>query len=326
MNEGNQTAVTEFILLGLWDLPELQGVFFGFFVVLYSITVLGNLIIMVIIKVDPCLHTPMYYFLINLAGLEICYISVTVPQMLANILAERKIISFTACIAQLYFFGSFGSTECFLLAIMAYDRYLAICYPLHYGMLMNARVCTNLIVCSWLGGFSSTLLSILLISRLCFCGPNKIKHYFCDIAPLLRLACSDTSFTETVIFLLASAILLMCCLLTVLSYVKIIATIVRIPSSLGREKAFSTCASHITVVLVYYGTMIFVYVRPTTASAFDFNKVASVLYTMVTPLINPFIYTLRNKDVKRSLRRNADRAVFLLETTVFFGANKTREN
>ncbi|XP_030042465.1 olfactory receptor 11L1-like [Microcaecilia unicolor] len=314
MDRGNHTSVTEFILLGLWDLPELQGVFFGLFVVVYSITVLGNLIIMVLIMVDPCFHIPMYYFLSNLAGLEICYITVTVPQMLVNFLVERKIISFSACIAQLYFFGSFGSTECFLLAIMAYDRYLAICSPLHYNMLMNGKICTKLVLCSWLVGFSSTLLSIMLISSLYFCGPNRIKHYFCDIAPLLKLACSDTSFTETVIFLLASAILLMCCFLTVLSYIKIIATIVKIPSSLGREKAFSTCASHISVVLVYYGTMICVYVRPTATSVFDVSKVASVLYTVVTPLVNPFIYTLRNKDVKRSIRRHANRAVALLET------------
>nr|XP_033779119.1 olfactory receptor 6N1-like [Geotrypetes seraphini] len=313
MDRRNHSSVTEFILLGLWDFPQLQGVFFGLFAVFYGITVLGNLIIMIIIMVDSCLHTPMYYFLFNLAGLEICYITVTVPKMLVNFLVEKKTIYFSACITQLYFFGSFGSIECFLLAIMAYDRYLAICSPLHYAMLMNGKVCTKFLLCSWLVGLSTTLLSIILISRLNFCGPNEIKHYFCDIAPLLRLACSDTSLTETVIFFLASAILLMCCLLTVLSYIKIIATIMKIPSSLGREKAFSTCASHITVVLVYYGTMIFVYVRPTTTSVFDFSKVASVLYTIVTPLLNPFIYTLRNKDVKRSLRKLLNRAISLLE-------------
>ncbi|XP_030042463.1 olfactory receptor 6F1-like [Microcaecilia unicolor] len=305
MGSENQSTVTTFVLLGFSIYPELKSVLFLVFCLVYTLTIAGNITIIVIIKNDPHLHTPMYFFLTNLSLLEICYTSNIVPKMLSDILTENRSVSMLACITQLYFFGSLGSTECFLLGVMAYDRYLAICHPLRYRSLMNNKVCVHLAASSWLSGFLATLIAVSLISQLHFCGPNKIKHFFCDLQPVLKLSCSDTFITETIAGTFASIILLGSCLLTVGSYVQIISTILRIPSSEGRQKAFSTCISHLTVVIIFYGAMIFMYVKPTTANSFGFNKILALLYTVVTPLLNPFIYTLRNKDVKKALRKAA---------------------
>ncbi|XP_053555861.1 olfactory receptor 6B1-like [Bombina bombina] len=297
----NNTEVTVFILLQLWNSPDEQIIFVLTFILIYIITITGNLIIIVICSVEKTLCTPMYFFLNHLAALEICYISVTVPKMLFMSVLGDNTISPIACLTQLYFFGSLGSTECILLAIMAYDRYLAICKPLHYHIHMTSRLCNCLVGCCWSSGFISAMFSVYFISRLQFCGPNQIQHFFCDISPLLKLSCTDVHNTETLIFFLASVILMGSCLITLLSYFRILSTILSISSRTKTGKASSTFASHLTVVSVYYSTMIFVYVRPTTANASRFNKVLSILYTVLTPFLNPFIYTLRNKDAQRAI-------------------------
>uniref|UniRef100_A0A674HWY7 Olfactory receptor n=1 Tax=Terrapene triunguis TaxID=2587831 RepID=A0A674HWY7_9SAUR len=296
----NQTTLNEFTLLGLSNEPHLQIFLFLVFLAIYLITLLGNMMIMLVIWADHHLHTPMYFFLSNLSFLDICYSSVT---MLANLLVERKAITFAGCMAQLYCFVFLGATECFLLAVMAYDRYLAICYPLHYTVAMSDASCTRLAMVSWVTGIFTGLLPCLLISRLPFCGSNQIKHFFCDIPPLLKLSCSDTSTTEVVIFILSLLVLVSCLLLTLVSYLFIILTILKIPSSSGKRKTFSTCGSHLAVVAIYYGTMISMYVRPTSSLPSELNKIVSVFYTIITPLLNPIIYSLRNKDFRDALKK-----------------------
>ncbi|KAG8596507.1 hypothetical protein GDO81_001942 [Engystomops pustulosus] len=309
----NNTQVTVFVLLQLWDSPVGQVVSIISFTLIYALTISGNLIIIIICRVERTLHTPMYFFLSHLAALEMCYISVTLPKMLHASVTGNSTISFVACLTQLYFFGSLGSTECFLLAIMAYDRFVAVCKPLHYHSVMTAKFCRILVSCCWSSGFISTMSSILLISTLQFCGPNHIQHFFCDITPLLRLSCTNVHKTETLIFLLASVILVGSCLVTLLSYFRILTSVLAIASGTGRRKASSTFASHLTVVTIYYSTMIFVYVRPTTSGVSSFNKILSVLYTILTPLLNPFIYTLRNNEAQLALLKTKDRALLLIK-------------
>ncbi|XP_053307776.1 olfactory receptor 6F1-like, partial [Spea bombifrons] len=303
LRDMNETAITEFILLGFSGSKNLTLVLFTVFSLIYIVTVMGNIVIITIVYTDSHLHTPMYFFLTNLSFLEILYTSNIIPKMLLNIITENQTVSFTGCIVQLYFFGSLGSTECFLLGVMAYDRYVAICKPLHYSVLMSARSSMMMSCLSWTTGFIATFGAIILVSKLHFCGPNKIKHFFCDLLPVLKLSCQNAFTMETVAITLASAILLGSCFVTLASYVQIIVTILRIPSSKGRQRAFSTCAAHLTVVVVFYGAMISMYVSPITISSFNLNKVISLLYTVVTPFMNPFIYTLRNKDVKQALRK-----------------------
>uniref|UniRef100_A0A8C3TEQ4 Olfactory receptor n=1 Tax=Chelydra serpentina TaxID=8475 RepID=A0A8C3TEQ4_CHESE len=299
----NQTTVIHFILFGLSSDPKIQIFLFVLFLVIYLITLLGNMLIILVIKADPQLHTPMYFFLSNLSFLDISYTSTIMPKMLANLLVERKAISFAGCMVQLYCFVFLGATECFLLAVMAYDRYLAICYPLHYAVAMSDASCTRLAMGSWVTGIFTGLLPCLLISRLPFCGSNQIKHFFCDIPPLLKLSCSDTSTTEVVIFILSLLVLVSCLLLTLVSYLFIILTILKIPSSSGKRKTFSTCGSHLAIVAIYYGTMISMYVRPTSRLSSELNKIVSVFYTIITPLLNPVIYSLRNTDFKDALKK-----------------------
>ncbi|XP_068105458.1 olfactory receptor 6B1-like [Hyperolius riggenbachi] len=284
------------------------------FTLIYFLTLAGNLVILVICRFERTLHTPMYYFLSHLAVLEMCYISVTVPKMLHSSIVGESSISFVACLTQLYFFGSLGSTECFLLAIMAYDRFLAVCKPLHYHSLMTSRICHCLVSCCWSSGFISTMSSILFISTLQFCGPDHVQHFFCDITPLLKLSCTNVRHTELLIFLLASIILLGSCLVTFLSYFRILSTILAISSVKDRKKASSTFTSHLTVVTIYYSTMIFVYVRPTTDGDSGYNKILSVLYTILTPLLNPFIYTLRNKDAQLAVKKMKNKPMSLIRS------------
>ncbi|XP_007062207.2 olfactory receptor 11L1 [Chelonia mydas] len=299
----NSTTLVEFWLLGFHSLPGWQTLLFIVFLVIYILTITGNIVIISVVRLEPQLHSPMYSFLQNLSFLEICYTSTIMPKMLANLLVERKTISFAGCMAQLYCFVFLGATECFLLAVMAYDRYLAICYPLHYTVAMSDASGTRLAMGSWVTGIFTGLLPCLLISRLSFCGSNQIKHFFCDISPLLKLACSDTSTTEVVIFILSLLVLISCLLLTLVSYLFIILTILKIPSSSGKRKTFSTCGSHLAVVAIYYGTMIFMYVRPTSSLPSELNKIISVFYTIITPLLNPIIYSLRNKDFRDALKK-----------------------
>uniref|UniRef100_A0A8C3FQV3 Olfactory receptor n=1 Tax=Chrysemys picta bellii TaxID=8478 RepID=A0A8C3FQV3_CHRPI len=309
----NKTSVTAFILLGFGDLPELQTLLFLLFLVIYIVTMAGNILIIVLVVTDQHLHTPMYYFLGNLSCLETCCSSTIVPSVLASFLAEKGVtISFSGCVTQLYIFGSQAATESFLLTVMAYDRYLAICNPLRYTALMNARVCVELASCSWLGGFLFNPVIMAWIYRLHFCGPNEIDHFFCDFMPLVKLSCSDTHLITLAAFLLSAMATLIPFLLTLISYAFIITAVVKNPSSTGRRKAFSTCTSHLTVVSTFYGALAIVYVVPTANSAVNLNKTFSLLYSLVTPLLNPLVYSLRNKDVNDALRTMATRLIDFL--------------
>ncbi|XP_075866482.1 olfactory receptor 226-like [Microcebus murinus] len=303
MSNSSGNLVTEFVLLGFPELCHLRGLLFGLFFTIYVVTVLENLVIVGTIRASSQLHTPMYFFLANLSVLEILYTSVTVPKLLAGLLAQVSTISFPGCLTQLFLFLSLASSECFLLATMACDRYLAICRPLHYPAIMESRVCLHLALSAWLGGFLASFVSTALISRLTFCGPNVLNHFFCDISPLLRLSCSDTTAIEMLDFVAALAVLATSLLVTAASYARILATVLRIPSGAGRRKAFSTCASHLAVVAIFYTTTTFMYARPHAISSFDLNKLVSVVYSVVTPLLNPVIYCLRNRDIREALAK-----------------------
>uniref|UniRef100_A0A452I420 G-protein coupled receptors family 1 profile domain-containing protein n=1 Tax=Gopherus agassizii TaxID=38772 RepID=A0A452I420_9SAUR len=313
MSWNNQTYVTEFNLLGFGNLSELQILLFLLFLVIYIVTIGGNILIIVLVVVDRHLHTPMYFFLGNLSCLETCYSSTILPRMLVSLLTEDRTISVSGCITQFYFFVLFVRVECYLLALMSYDRYLAKCKPLHYTGLMKVRICLQLAVVCWMNGFIIVTIVICLMSQLHFCGPNKINHFLCDFTPMIKLSCSDTSLITLVTFILSFLGTLPPFLLTLMSYVFIISTILRIPSTIGRRKAFSTCSSHLIVVTIYYGTLIIVYILPDTDTLRDLNKVFSLFYTVLTPLANPFIYSLRNRDVKETLRKVISKYIKLIE-------------
>ncbi|XP_058540642.1 olfactory receptor 6F1-like [Neofelis nebulosa] len=303
MDGTNQTAVTEFIFLGFSSVLYLRLTLFVIFLTVYLPSLMGNTLIIFIVLTDVALQTPMYIFLGNLSFLEIWYTTAMVPKLLATCLAQVVTISVFGCITQYYFFFSMGATECILLAVMAYDRYLAICSPLRYSLLMSLRVCLQFSAGSWIGGFIAPLLPTILISHLSFCGPQKINHFFCDSDPIFKLSCSDTFLVEALGYTCSSVVILSSFLLTMSSYGHIVVTIIRLSSREARKKTFSTCASHLTVVSIYYGTIIFAYVRPPAKYNFTIGKVISVFYCVVTPLVNPLIYTLRNKDVKKAFRK-----------------------
>ncbi|XP_042329594.1 olfactory receptor 6B1-like [Sceloporus undulatus] len=299
----NQTMVTGFILLGFRTVPELQSLLFVVFLVIYVVTMAGNILIAMVLFTNHHLHKPMYFFLGCLSVLETCYSSTILPRALIGFITEYNWISFTGCFLQFYFIGTFACTECFLLSAMSYDRYLAICKPLHYAALINSRLCIQLSLTSWIISMVATTFTTFFASQLTFCGPNEIDHFFCDYTPLLMLSCSDTHQTETLISVLGSTCTVPPMLLTLISYVCIICTILKIPSTTGRSKAFSTCSSHLIVVTIYYGTLIVVYILPKSSSMKDLNKIFSVFYAILTPMINPFIYTLRNREFKAALRK-----------------------
>ncbi|XP_055439468.1 olfactory receptor 6M1-like [Bubalus kerabau] len=311
MNVQNQTAVTEFILTAFPALQKLQIFLFVALLFTYMLTLTGNGVIISLIWADNRLQSPMYFFLSNLSFLDILFTSSVTPKLLSFLLKDRKTISLAGCISQTYFFFFLGTVEFILLVVMSFDRYVAICNPLHYTIIMNSRACLLLVLGCWVGAFLSVLCPVILLSRLPFCH-KEINHFFCDIAPLLQVACIDTHFLEMISFLLSSLILLTSLLITTISYTYIISTILRIPSAQGRQKAFSTCASHITVVSIAYGSNIFMYVRPSQSHSLEFDKVTAVLTIMVTPLLNPFIYSLRNKKVKEVLRDAVNKIVSLL--------------
>nr|XP_028560657.1 olfactory receptor 6M1-like [Podarcis muralis] len=302
----NQSSVKEFVFLSFPAHREVQ--IFSFVVLLftYLLTLMGNVVILSIIWTDLRLHTPMYFFLSNLSFLDILFTTVIAPKMLSSLLAEKKTILFTGCITQTYFYFFLGTVEFILLAVMSFDRYVAICHPLRYTIIMNEHVCFLLVLGCWVGAFLSVLCPTVVVSRLPYCRHN-INHFFCDIAPLLEVACVDTHFIELLNFLLSSLVVLSSLVLTVVSYSYIISTILKIPSVQGRQKAFSTCASHITVVTIAYGSSIFMYVRPNQSYSLALDKVAAILTTVVTPLLNPFIYSLRNEKVKEVLREALSR-------------------
>ncbi|XP_065270240.1 olfactory receptor 6C65-like [Emys orbicularis] len=298
----NQTAVTEFILLGFTDVVWLQILLFVLLLFTYILTIAGNILIISITLVNRRLHTPMYFFLRNFSLLEIGFTSASIPKVLFNVASGCQSISVAGCFSQCLFYLTVGTAEFCLLAAMSFDRYVAICKPLHYTSIMSSHFCNWLVLGSWLIGFGYVLAPLVLLFRLPFCGPNIINHFFCDSAALLKLACTDTRLLGLLAFLLATGSILGTLAVTVFSYFKIISAVMRVPSVAGRQKAFATCASHITMVSMAYGSCIFLYVKPMGSSRLDCSKNVAVLNSIVFPLLNPFIYSLRNKQVKEALR------------------------
>uniref|UniRef100_A0A8C6N3K9 Olfactory receptor n=1 Tax=Mus spicilegus TaxID=10103 RepID=A0A8C6N3K9_MUSSI len=298
----NSTKITEFILLGLTDRPELQPLLFVLFLFVYIVTVLGNMGMMALIRLDSHLHKPMYFFLSNLAFVDLCYTSTATPQMLTNFLSEKKTISFIGCFIQCYLFIALLLTEFYILAAMAYDRYVAICNPLRYSVKMSRRVCICLAMCPYIYGFSDGLFQAILTFSMTFCKSNVINHFYCADPPLIKLSCSDTYKKEHAMLISASFNLSSSLTIILVSYAFIIAAILRIKSAEGRHKAFSTCGSHMMAVTLFYGTLFCMYVRPPTDKTVEESKIIAVFYTFVSPLLNPLIYSLRNKDVKQALK------------------------
>ncbi|XP_006903034.1 PREDICTED: olfactory receptor 5-like [Elephantulus edwardii] len=299
----NMTRVKEFILLGLSTRPEIRDVLFAVFLSLYLLTLLENALIIYLICSHSELHKPMYFFLGNLSCLEMCYVSVTMPSLLVGLWTGPYHISFTACMTQLFFFIVLICTECTLLASMAYDRYVAICRPLHYPLLMRPQVCLALALSSWLGSLLVSVIKTTCFASLTYCGPNVLNQFFCDVSPMLNLSCTHVDLTELVDFI--SAIVIFCgtLLVALASYSAIGVTVLRMPSAAARRKAFSTCASHLVVVGIFYSAALFIYCRPSRIKSMDLNKVLSLIYTVVTPMCNPIIYCLRNKEVHAVLKK-----------------------
>ncbi|XP_037357703.1 olfactory receptor 10G2 [Talpa occidentalis] len=301
-NTSLHTTVTEFILLGLSHPPNLRILLFLVFLIIYILTQLGNLLILFTVWIDPKLHArPMYILLGVLSFLDMWLSSVIVPRIILNFTPASKAIPYGSCVAQLYAFHFLGSTQCFLYTLMAYDRYLAICQPLRYPVLMNGWLCTILVAGAWMAGSIHGSIQATLTFRLPYCGPNEVDYFFCDIPAVLRLACADTTINELVTFVDIGIVAASCFMLILLSYANIVYAILKIRTAEGRRRAFSTCGSHLTVVTVYYVPCIFIYLRPGSKSPLD--GAVAVFYTVVTPLLNPIIYTLRNQDVKSALKR-----------------------
>ncbi|XP_044514499.1 olfactory receptor 1361-like isoform X2 [Gracilinanus agilis] len=303
----NQSEVSEFILLGLSDQPEQQSLLFFLFLLIYLITGVGNLLIIVVIRTNSCFHTPMYFFLSNLSLVDICFTTTTIPKMLVNHISGNKAISYAGCLTQVFFFIWFAGIDSVLLTVMAYDRYVAICAPLHYSMIMTPKVCTLLVVVSWVWAYITALLHTVLLTRLSFCGPNEIPHFFCDLSPLLKLACSNTFINDLMVNTVGALIIIIPFIGILISYTRIFVTVLKIPSTVGKWKALSTCGSHLTVVCLFYGTVIGVYFSPISNHTAQQDTIAAVMYTVVTPMLNPFIYSLRNKDIKRALKMHLTR-------------------
>ncbi|XP_005361732.1 olfactory receptor 6B2-like [Microtus ochrogaster] len=303
MRGENITKVSMFILLGFPTAPRLQYLLFLLFLLAYLFVLVENLAIILTVWSSASLHRPMYYFLGSLSFLEIWYVSDIIPKMLDGFLLQRKHISFTGCMTQLYFFISLVCSECVLLASMAYDRYVAICHPLRYQVIMTTGLCVQLMAFSFASAFTVSVIKVYFISSATFCGSNVLNHFFCDISPILKLACTDFSTAELVDFILAFIILVFPLIATILSYGHITLAVLRIPSATGRWRAFSTCASHLTVVTFFYMAMLFICVRPQAIDTRSSNKLISAVYTVLTPILNPLIYCLRNKEFKDALRR-----------------------
>ncbi|XP_007538088.1 olfactory receptor 11H6-like isoform X2 [Erinaceus europaeus] len=303
MNVSEVNTVTEFILLTFSCSREIQILLFILFSVSYILTLMGNGAIICAVKMSHRLQTPMYILLANFSFLEICYINTTVPNMLRNFLSETKTISFTACFLQFYFFFSMGITETFLLPLMAFDRYLAICRPLHYPTLMSTRLCTHLVTLCWVTGFLCYPLPIYFITQLPFCGPNIIDHFVCDPGPILALSCIPAPGIELSCSILSSLIIFITFFFIIWSYSLVLRAVLQVPSAAGRHKAFSTCSSHLAVVSLFYGTIMMMYVSPSSGNRVGIQKIVTLIYSTVTPLINPLIYSLRNKDMKAALKK-----------------------
>ncbi|XP_078518738.1 olfactory receptor 1f45-like [Lissotriton helveticus] len=303
MEKQNWTLVKEFLLLGFSDHPEYGSLLFALFLTVYTMTILGNLIIMFIICTDSHLHTPMYFFLGNLSFIDIFLSSVTIPKLLATLISDNKTITFHACFTQLYCFISAGNMENLLLAVMAIDRYVAICDPLRYNVVMSWQVCLRMVAGSWMLVSLHSLLHTVLTAHLLFCESNLVRHFFCEMTPLLALSCSPTRTNQLVIFTEGSFSLALPFLLILFSYFLILSSVLRIHSLNGKFQTMSTCASHLTSVLLFYGTLFSIYFKPSSSHSLDQDRIVSIVYTVITPMINPFIYSLRNKDLKAALRR-----------------------
>nr|XP_033780466.1 olfactory receptor 1G1-like [Geotrypetes seraphini] len=302
MEEENITTVTEFIILGFPEFPELQIPLFLLFLLIYLIILMGNLTIITLTFLDSRLHTPMYFFLSNLSLVDISSTSVTLPKLLDIFLRKSQRISRNLCFLQAYLFMLLASAEFVLISVMAYDRYVAICFPLSYIMIMNSRLCVLMAIGSWMFGFLEPVTHTVLLSHLSYCGSNEINHFYCDLSALPKLSCTSTSAIESLTYIFGSFLALPCFVTTLLSYVYIISTILRIRSKEGRRKAFSTCSSHLTVVILFYGSMISLYMRPPSQQAMEQNKFSALLYNVLIPMVNPIIYSLKNKEVKTALR------------------------
>ncbi|XP_060100628.1 olfactory receptor-like protein DTMT [Heteronotia binoei] len=303
MGVRNQTPVVEFILLGFSGIPNSHIYLFLPFLAIYLVTVLGNLMIFTLIQMDSSLHTPMYYFLSHLSLLDICISSVTVPKILVNFLRQQQTISYHECMAQMFFLVSFTGIEGALLAVMAYDRYAAICKPLHYSHLMSPKVCTILAFATWVWGFLHSLIHSALGSKLYFCGANQIHHIYCDLPPLMKIACNDAHINELVIHIASLFVGGGPFFVIILSYVFILSSILKIRSANTKRKAFSTCASHVTVVIIYFGNGSLNYNRPSAGYSLAIDTLVSTMFCIITPMVNPLIYSLRNKDVKGAFRK-----------------------
>ncbi|XP_021065051.1 olfactory receptor 1361 [Mus pahari] len=303
MNSTNQSSVTEFLLLGLSSQPQQQQqLIFLLFLIMYLATVLGNLLIILAISTDPRLHTPMYFFLSNLSFVDVCFSSTTVPKVLAIHILRNQAISFSGCLTQMYFLCVFAGMDNFLLAVMAYDRFVAICHPLHYTTKMTHQLCALLVVGSWVVANLNCLLHTLLMARLSFCG-NIIPHFFCDSTPLLKLSCSDTHLNELMIHTEGTMVMVSPFVCILISYICITYAVLRVSTPRGGWRAFSTCGSHLAVVCLFYGTIISLYFNPSSSHSTRRDMAAAMMYTVVTPMLNPFIYSLRNRDMKGALRK-----------------------
>ncbi|XP_003421454.2 olfactory receptor 5B2-like [Loxodonta africana] len=304
----NISEVTEFILVGLTDALTLQVPLFLIFTLIYFITLVGNLGMILLILLDSRLHTPMYLFLSNLSLVDCVYSSAVTPKVMVGLFTENKIISYNDCAAQMFFFAAFATTENFLLASMAFDRHAAVCKPLHYTTILTSTVCALLVTGSYGCGLLQTSIHVALTFHLSFCHSNVVNHFFCDLLPLLALSCSDIYTNEIVLFTLAACTVFFTLLVILTSYLFIFIAILRMHSAEGRKKAFSTCASHLTTVSIFYGTIIFTYLQPSSSHSMDTDKMASVFYTMIIPMLNPLVYSLRNKDVKNAFKKVVEEA------------------
>ncbi|XP_008842567.1 olfactory receptor 5AN1-like [Nannospalax galili] len=300
---GNITEITEFILLGFSDFPRITALLFIIFLLIYITTLTGNLCLIVLIRMDSHLHTPMYFFLSNLSFIDLCYVTSTVPKLLFSFFQEKQTISFVGCVVQYFFFSLLATSECCLMTAMAYDRYAAICNPLLYASIISPTLCNGMVMGSYMGGLTCSLSQICALLQLHFCGPNVIRHFFCDVSQFVHLSCTDTFFAEVLLVILTTIFGIMNPLVVMISYVYIIFSIMRITSTKGRSKAFNTCASHLTAVSLFYGSGVFVYLRSTSGVSSSFDRFASMFYIMVIPMLNPLIYSLRNKEIKDAMKR-----------------------
>uniref|UniRef100_A0A2R8ZKJ1 Olfactory receptor n=1 Tax=Pan paniscus TaxID=9597 RepID=A0A2R8ZKJ1_PANPA len=312
MNWVNDSIIQEFILLGFSDRPWLEFPLFVVFLISYTVTIFGNLTIILVSRLDSKLHTPMYFFLTNLSLLDLCYTTCIVPQMLVNLCSIRKVISYRGCVAQLFIFLVLGATEYLLLAVMSFDRFVAICRPLHYSVIMHQRLCLQLAAASWVTGFSNSVWLSTLTLQLPLCDPYVIDHFLCEVPALLKLSCVETTANEAELFLVSVLFHLIPLTLILISYAFIVQAVLRIQSAEGRQKAFGTCGSHLIVVSLFYGTAVSVYLQPPSPSSKDRGKMVSLFYGIIAPMLNPLIYTLRNKEVKEAFKRLVAR-VFLIK-------------